>query len=297
MAFDAATGKMLLFGGHVRSVNGPFPFSAPMNDTWSWDGKQWSALPATTGLVARTQASMAYDATRHVIVMQGGFLADGAFVNETWTWNGTSWSLTNPGETPPAGGGRQPTTWDGPNGVVILFDDTARSAYWNLAAAGTELNQTWSWNGTSWKRLQVTGTPSGHGSTPASIAYDSARRSTVFFGHVNGVPTTWTFDGSTWIQASTAGPASLDFALAPDDANQVVVLFGEHGDTWTWDGTAWTAKNPPHSPSPRQQEAMAYDSARHVVVLFGGATTDSTGRDVQLNDTWTWNGSDWTRVG
>ena len=38
---------------------------------------------------------------------------------------------------------------------------------------------------------------------------------------------------------------------------------------------------------------MAYDPVRHVVVLFGGATVDAGGREHDLNDTWTWNGTDW----
>jgi len=36
---------------------------------------------------------------------------------------------------------------------------------------------------------------------------------------------------------------------------------------------------------------MAYDSANHEMVLFGGENTS----DGRLGDTWTWNGSDWTR--
>lgn len=42
-------------------------------------------------------------------------------------------------------------------------------------------------------------------------------------------------------------------------------------------------------PSARWGHAMAYDSARGVMVVFGG--TDATGR---LTDTWEWDGSSWT---
>ena len=41
------------------------------------------------------------------------------------------------------------------------------------------------------------------------------------------------------------------------------------------------------SPSARGAHAMAYDSARHRTVLFGGTTT---GNDY-LGDTWEWNGA------
>ena len=39
--------------------------------------------------------------------------------------------------------------------------------------------------------------------------------------------------------------------------------------------------------------AMAYDSARERIVLFGGRTD----RSGDLNDTWEWDGRTWTRVG
>jgi hypothetical protein len=70
------------------------------------------------------------------------------------------------------------------------------------------------------------------------------------------------------------------------------VLFGGYGyglptllsDTWEWDGIDWSLRTPSASPTPRSGHAMAYDSARSRVVLFGGG---------QLSDTWEWNGSNW----
>lgn len=44
-------------------------------------------------------------------------------------------------------------------------------------------------------------------------------------------------------------------------------------------------------PSARYGHAMVYDSTRGVVVLFGGATTGSSGL---LGDTWEWNGTSWS---
>ncbi len=46
-------------------------------------------------------------------------------------------------------------------------------------------------------------------------------------------------------------------------------------------------------PSPRAGHAMAYDSARGVTVLFGGASGPSTS-DTLFNDTWEWDGTAWT---
>src|SRR6185295_15339814 len=59
--------------------------------------------------------------------------------------------------------------------------------------------------------------------------------------------------------------------MAYDAANHATVLFGGGrynggwttylGDTWTWDGSVWTLKQPAGSPSPRLAPALAYDTA------------------------------------
>lgn len=54
---------------------------------------------------------------------------------------------------------------------------------------------------------------------------------------------------------------------------------------------SWTMRNPLNHPTPREQHAMAYDSARHVTVLFGGRILALT----STAETWEWNGTNWTR--
>jgi hypothetical protein len=94
----------------------------------------------------------------------------------------------------------------------------------------------------------------------------------------------------------TGIPGRAQAAMAFDDATGTAVLFGGHegdgggdpGDTWTWDGSAWTPRTPADSPSPRAGAAAAYDAATGTVVLFGGSGGS-------LDDTWTWDGTDWTQ--
>jgi hypothetical protein len=59
---------------------------------------------------------------------------------------------------------------------------------------------------------------------------------------------------------------------------------GSLGDTWSWDGASWTLVAT-GGPSARELGAMAFDSARGRIVLFGGA-----GPSGSLGDTWEW---DW----
>jgi hypothetical protein len=61
------------------------------------------------------------------------------------------------------------------------------------------------------------------------------------------------------------------------------------GETWEWDGLAWTLATPAVSPPPRDLPGLVADDARQRVVLFGGFN------GLLLADTWTWDGSNWTQ--
>jgi hypothetical protein len=69
---------------------------------------------------------------------------------------------------------------------------------------------------------------------------------------------------------------------------------GPLGDLWAWDGRAWTrlADASPDGPDARSMGYLVYDKKRDRVVLFGGRKEWPT----DLNDTWEWDGSRWSRV-
>jgi hypothetical protein len=102
-------------------------------------------------------------------------------------------------------------------------------------------------------------------------------------------------------QVRTTMPAPRAGAGMAGDVNGNIVLFGGvntnfdcclyYGDTWTWNGSAWTEQFPANSPSPRTVGAMTYDAAHGQVVLFGGQDQFN----VYLDETWTWDGSNWTK--
>jgi hypothetical protein len=106
--------------------------------------------------------------------------------------------------------------------------------------------------------------------------------------------------GPGWTQRtpSTLPPGRVNHAMAYDSVRGRTVLFGGFqtspsvailGDTWEWDGVTWAQQTPAVSPPPRRKHAMAFDSARGVTVLFGGAYGGPT-----YSDTWEWNGAEWT---
>jgi hypothetical protein len=84
-----------------------------------------------------------------------------------------------------------------------------------------------------------------------------------------------------------------------DSARARVLLFGGYGntnlgDTWEWDNENWTQLED-IGPSARWGHGMTYDEARQRVVLFGGAVIQGTSYQ-SLNDTWEWDGEDWTQT-
>ena len=86
-----------------------------------------------------------------------------------------------------------------------------------------------------------------------------------------------------------------------DAAHQELVLFGGMtidnrvvNETWTWDGKVWRIEHPKAAPAARPNAVMAYDAARRDVVLFGGRNPASgKGAQLDLADTWTWDGTTW----
>jgi hypothetical protein len=135
----------------------------------------------------------------------------------------------------------------------------------------------------------------------AAMAYDAATSTTVLFGgRIRGVQRgdTWTWDGATWTkQAPATSPHRREgAAMAYDAATGTVVLFSgpvTYRDTWTWDGTTWTKQAPAARPPARRFATMAYDAATGTIVLFGGVNF-IRGTHF-LRDTWTWDGSTWTK--
>lgn len=69
-------------------------------------------------------------------------------------------------------------------------------------------------------------------------------------------------------------------------------------DTWKFQGGAWALLSPPVSPGPRANAAMAYDSHRDRVVMFGGFSSGAIGPRTTWTDTWEWDpGSEtWNQV-
>lgn len=184
--------------------------------------------------------------------------------------------------------------YDSARGKLVLFGGQDNE--------NASLDDIWEWDGSTWTQpLPSTSPPARHFH---ALAYDADRNVTVLFGGTAGTGAfddTWEWDGTSWTQRTVAGPpARSGHALAYDSHRKVVVLFGGRGesganldDTWEWDGSSWTQiTTVSRQPEARYRHALAYDSQRRRVVLFGGTQNDLG----SLDDTWEWDGFVWAQI-
>jgi hypothetical protein len=279
LAYDAARARMVLYGGANYSV---FP-TIYFNDTWEWDGTDWTQrLPVTNPPGLRFPA-MAWDAGRARMVLFGGRDAAGVR-QDTWEWDGINWTQRFPVTRPSARDGPA-MAYDVAGGRTLLFGGVA---------SGPRLGDTWEWDGVNWtQRVPATSPTPRH----AALAHDPVRGRTVLFGGDDGMQflsDTWEWDGNTWLARApaTVPPTRASHSMAFDAARGVTVLFGGSGraDTWEWNGVDWTLASAGTRPPERHGHAMAWDGARRRVVLFGGIGGPG---GVALGDTWEWDGTWW----
>jgi hypothetical protein len=150
--------------------------------------------------------------------------------------------------------------------------------------------------------------------TLSAAAYDRIRNRIVLHGGLGRAglddprSDTWEWDGRRWMQMPGAGAGPRDHhSMAYDEARGRTVMYGgvsstvdqpakrtSPTDTWEWDGRSWT-RIVTRGPGARSGAGMVYDRARRCIVLFGGVGGGS-GTAVRFGDTWTWDGTRWTKV-
>lgn len=97
---------------------------------------------------------------------------------------------------------------------------------------------------------------------------------------------------------STIPSARWGQVMAYDPVRDKIILFGGAptrtemlDDTWEWDGSKWQ-KLHVSGPTPRAYAAMAFDSKRGQMFLFGGRIRDGE-NFIPYGDTWIWDGVKW----
>jgi len=171
-------------------------------------------------------------------------------------------------------------------------------------------DRAWSWNGTRWELLTDQG-PTGR--VNAGAAYDARGGRAIVAGGARkaAAGVAWEVVGDSWQGdrrgwRPLAGIAPRDHHSLVDVGGGSVLMFGgipadRSGkwptDTWELDGDVWkpvATEGPPG----RGRTALAYDSKRRRVVLFGGVSASHGPNQSQtfFDDTWHWDGAGWRQV-
>jgi hypothetical protein len=80
MAYDAATGTVVLFGGSGYPVT-----PRTYGDTWTWDGTTWTLQHPAASPPPEYDAAMAYDPATGTVVLFGGDNLHRR-LGDTWLW-------------------------------------------------------------------------------------------------------------------------------------------------------------------------------------------------------------------
>lgn len=255
----------------------------------------WTELHPHSSPPAQSDAPMAYDAASRQLVYTSGWAATGD-PGQTWLFNGTDWTVTP--STGPPGRAESSGAYDAASGQYVLFG--------GCAFCGAFQDDTWAWSDSTWTQEQPTTSPPARDN--ASLAYDPVIGKLVLFGgsltNRTSANDTWEWNGTDWSQVAdasdpgcsttciTSPPPTAASPMTYDATSGQMILFDD-GETWDWNGSAWTQLFPRTSPSPavRSGAGLTYDPAIGGLVLFGGSATST-----DLNDVWIWNGVSWSRA-
>jgi hypothetical protein len=251
-AASTLDGVTVLFGGSHTSTDSQDQ-NIPLGDTWTWDGASWTQYNGT-GPSPRCGHAMA--ALNGTVVLFGGsntqFTDVGARMGDTWIWDGGGWTeLKVPGPAP-----RFFHVMATLNGQVVLFGGNGSNA--GNASNAAWLDDTWTWDGTSWTQLSVVGP------TPGFEAAATLGDMIVLYWSAVGshIADTWTWDGTSWNELHVDGPPWRGWAAAASHGSTVVLFGGRssldvtEADTWVWDGGSWNQRHVA-GPSPRLAQTMS----------------------------------------
>jgi hypothetical protein len=256
--------------------------------TWTWDGTDFTAQPATRSGPSSSESDMAFDRRKGVVVLWDhgcsrlvmGFTGGcESRVDRTWTWDGRVWTQQQSNASPRTAG----------QGVMLYDTRLGQVVYLNRVA------EAWGWSGSAWRSLSIGAAPrlaepgsvANPGLLLVAMGYDQGRDQLV----LTLPDATWTWDGTHWKQSG----GGIDPADSQSDPHAIYnAARGEleylgAKSIWTWDGIRWSSHPKPGVVG----GALGYDPVRKnaLVVKDDTSACDKASCATRV---WRWDGTTWS---
>ncbi len=292
MVYDASRGVCVLYGG----LSPITVSSVPNDETWEWDGVEWTRRFPAHNPGGRQMHELVYDSVRNKVLLFGGWPNGTNGTADVWQYDGNDWTLltTSPGGPPTTHGTQGDAVFDPARGRMIVLTYNTNS--------GSSLNTTWEFSPVT-LAWQMTYQGVGAYWYDSPLAYDPARNKvlgTSYAWYNLSNPHTWEYTGSGWTEVlNSQMPDRQDSVLAFDPFRQKVIMYGccrnshiesygfFHNDTYIFDGATWSLHLPEYQPAfanRLQPAGIAFDSRRNAMVVVGNTWNTFVGTNPM--DTW-----------
>ena len=272
-AYDPIADVVILFGGIDSN-------SQITDETWSWNGTEWTQLSPPQSPSPRFTHGMAYSPTLGRIVLFGGVSEQFGSVGlaDTWEWTGTTWVETTPAVSPPGRGVHRNMAFDEASGTVLLFGGGINPG---IATFG----DVWSYDG-SWTELTPGTLPSSR--VAACMAADTTQPRILMFGGGQWQDPyfgdTWTISNGIFTELNPAmSPPPLQsttcafdswtgrYVLHGGGTSQVPLTFSDA--TWEFDGATWVNRGLGNNPGQSCCSVMTVNAGGRGLMMYNGAAT------------------------
>ena len=188
MVYDENITKVVLFGGYEEREQN---YSSR---TWTWDGTTWVEVRRRRPHL-RALHAMWYDPILRRTVIYGGIGRKNSDArlerfNDMWSFNGTEWTELKPSTLPPTRYGAYVAV-NPESGKTLLFGGLRVDTGADGLQKQLYTNDTWEWDGTTWRQLNPDGAPSPREN--GVMAWDPAGKRFILFGGWSGY-----YHGDTW---------------------------------------------------------------------------------------------------
>ena len=284
MAFDAARNQMILMGVDTDQKTAMYRWDVP--------SKAWVKLTPAALPECANDSALVYQTHNSTILSTGGFCT-AIGLERTWEWNGTTWTEIK--TIAMSRGVAMALAYDSLRATAVLFGGSEVGDASPRSVTALYRNRNW-----SFAVLNTRPSPR----SLFAFTSDPTTQTAWLLGGMNEyndgyLLDLWGMRNGQWFEkAAKDFPAGCDAPLAAFDSNRSKVVYAcwtagaLEVDIWEFDGNAFTKiSTTKEKPEARRFGALVYDETLKKVILFGGLI----GSDYR-DDTWTWDGANWTEV-